>query len=216
MSFYFLDTDEIVPAEYDFTLDRLFYDDLVIKEFVDEEVGTKYCNGYAIVIPGVDVRDVSRLKARIIGRDSNKIEVTCVAARHGFQNHSSEWIGTLESVQKKVHANKLVKTLLSMVTHVKKRKENTLKKIVVTFPDELSNEYFSPGAPDGQLTILPLPYMFEHESHSKRTGRTTKFKSTEATVLWRAFIVDSDRDIEEVAGADDDIMDQMADMLGNL
>lgn len=184
---------------------------------MDEEVGKKYCNGYAIMIPGADVRDVSRFKAKIIGKDSNKVEVTCVTTRHGFQNHSSEWIGTLESVQKKVNATKLVKTLKSMVTRVKKRKENNLKKIIVTFPDELSNEYFSPGAPEGQLSILPLPYIYEHESHSKKTQKTTKFKSTEAMIVWRAFIVDSDRDIEEVAAAsDDDIMDQMADMLGNL
>lgn len=211
-----LSSADLPKQQYTFSVDHNnMYGDLVVAEFVDEEVDKKYCDGFAILVPAVDVRDVPSLKARII--DANTVEVVTVAYRHGFRNHSNSWMKVLESIQKKAHAAKLVKTLRSMFTRMNKTKKKYLKKILISFPGvQISNEYFSPGAPDGALTMLPLPYVFEHETTSKKSNTTAKFKSTEATILWRVFVVDSDRDIEEDAVEDDDVMDQLGDMIGTL
>lgn len=210
-----LSSDDI-PEDGPFTFapDRDVYGDLVITEFVDEEVNKKYCDGYAIIIPAVDVRDVPSLKAKIVGK--NQVQVVTVATHFGFRNHSNEWLGALETNKKKTHAGKLVKTLKSLVTRVKKGRSKHLKKYTISFPEEISNEYFSPGAPENVLTMVPLPYLFSHETTSKKTGKTTKFSSTEAVILWRVYIVDSERDIEEAEEEADDVMDQIGDFIGNL
>jgi hypothetical protein len=111
--------------------------------------------------------------------------------------------------------NKLVKTLKATLLRIKKSKEKAqLKKITITFPNEVSNEYFNPGAPEKVLTMLP--YVFEHTTTSKKSGKAVKFKSTEAVLAFRVFVMNSDEDIEEDVQADDDVMDQIGDLLGNI
>jgi len=201
-------TDKIPKEVFDFSYDRLVYSDLIVTEFIDEEVGSNLVNGYAFLLPTVDVRDSRHLKAKLL--NDNQVEITTVATRHSFLHHSGEWLGVLDKVKTTINARKLVNTLKSVVTRIKRTKATNLKKIVISFPDtdELSNEFFSPGAPDGVLTMVPLPYMFEHETTGKKSKRTTKFKSTESTMMWRVYIADSARPFEDEASEDDDVMDR--------
>jgi hypothetical protein len=119
----------------------------------------------------------------------------------------------------KFHVTKLTKTIKSMLVKFNnKSKKKHLKKVVIKFPYAISNKFFSPGAPDGVLTVLPLPYIFEHETKGKKVNaKARKFTSTETTLVWRPFIVDSDRPIEDEVDSDDsDLDERIANLLGNL
>jgi hypothetical protein len=201
------------PAEYfDFSYDRDTYGDLIVAEIIDEEVGSNYVNGFVVLLPSQDSRDVSKLEARLIS-ESNQIEVLHPTLRYGFLNHSSGWIGNLEGKKDKLNAGKLVKTLKSLVTRIKKGRKATMQKTIITFPENVSNEYFNPGAPEGVLVAVPLPYVFEHEFSSKKSKKTTKMKWTETVVMWRVYMVDSDRPFEESdAGSS---IDGLEDEIGN-
>jgi hypothetical protein len=207
--------DPELSEAFEFDHGRDIYGDVVVVAFVDEEVGTKHCSGFAILVPSVDLRDVQLLKASIMD-DNTTVEITTVATRHGFRAHASNWIGVLEGVQRKVHATKLVKTFKTMITRLNKRsKSGSLKKVTIKFPEEISNEYFNPGAPEDVLVAMPLPYVFEHEVSGKTSK--SKFKTTESMMLWRVFAVGSDTEIEEAAAAsDDDVMNTIGDILGNI
>ena len=142
-----------------------------------------------------------------------------MAARHGFFNSAQDWLGSLDKVKKKYNAVKLFKTLKALLTRIKRnsKTKKPVLKIRITFPDEISNQYFSPGAPEGVLTMLPIPYVFEHETINRKTNKATKFKTTEANLLWRVFTVDSDCPIEDDASVqDDDIRGLIGEMLGKL
>jgi hypothetical protein len=206
---------ELEPAEtYEFDTDRVVYDDVVIVDFVDEEVDQKLVDGFAILYPCADVRDIPAMKARILG--TNEVELTLVATRYGFLEHKDAWMKTLETQKKALHATKLFKTLKVLITRLKRTKQKNLKKIIVKFPEEITNEYFSPGAPEGVLTMMPLPYKFSHSTTSKKTSKTTAFNSTEVVLLWRVYIDDSARAGEEEQEVYSDQMEAIADMLGNL
>ena len=189
------------------------YGDLCIIQVNDEEADKKFIDCFAIIQPAVDIRDVPSLKASLVG--SNKVEIVTVGTRHTFKSSSNAWLKVLDTMSTKISAKKLYLSLKSTMTTLKKTKH--YKKITVTFlNEELSNEYLNPGAAEGQLSLVAIPYVYEHETTSKKTGKKSQFKNTEVCVLWRAFIVDSERPMGEESDSDldEDIMEAMGDLLG--
>jgi hypothetical protein len=92
----FLTGADIPGQHYDFTYNDDIYGDLVVTEFIDEEVDKKYVNGFAILLPSQDICDVYQLKACIVGEDNNQVEVVHGTNCHCFLNNSSDWICKLE------------------------------------------------------------------------------------------------------------------------
>jgi len=216
----FLDDEEeegpVGVVHYEYSSDHDIYGPLVITEFIDEEVGgKKFVNGYAIIVPGADTRDAPSIKA-VIHSSKNKVDVTLVATRHGFFNSAEAWLQNLDKVKKKFDAVKLYKTMKTLLTRIKRKKASNKHavKVRITFPEELTNEFLNPGAPEGILTMLPIPYVFEHESKNRTTNKVTKLTTMEANLMWRVVVVDSDRDMEEDAATDDDLSGLMGDMIG--
>eukprot|EP00797_Seminavis_robusta_P017604 Sro262_g102080.2 (291) ;mRNA; f:70007-71167 len=114
------------------------------------------------------------------------------------------WLTKLKSIEDRFDAAKLHTSLTSLVTKMKKK--NRLKTTHISLNSigvEVSNEFFSPGCPEGKLKMLPLPY--------KVTGRNGE-TSTKITVVWRAFIVgtldDVDEDVEQQKG-DEDLLNEL-------
>lgn len=203
---------EYTEEAYKFDPSEEIYGDLCVIRCTDEVAKPNYIDCYAILQPAVDIRDVPHLKATFT--DSNKVEVITVGTRHTFKNNSNGWLKVLETLQDKLNATKLVSTLRSSMTTLKKTQH--IKRITITFDEELSNEYLNPGAPEASLTLVPLPYIYSHETTSKKTKKTSQYKNTEVCVLWRAFVVDSERPLgEDEADSDvEDLMDAMGDLLG--
>ena len=147
----------IGQVNYEYSVDHDIYGPLIITGFVDEKVDEKtHVSGYVIIVPGADTRDAPLIKASVI--ETNVVEVTLVAARHGFFNSAQDWLGSLDKVKKKYNAVKLFKTLKALLTRIKRnsKTKKPVLKIRITFPDEISNQYFSPGAPEGVATMLPI------------------------------------------------------------
>ena len=178
---FFLLGAEWTEEAYTFDPSEEIYGDLCILHVTDEEVSPNYVDCFAILQPAVDIRDVPNLKASILA--SNKIEVVTVGTRHTFKSSSAAWMKVLETMKKKLHGAKLFSTVKSTMSTLKKTKHS--KRITITFQgEELSNEFLNPGAAEGALVLVPLPYIYEHETTSKKTQKTSKFKNTEVCVLW--------------------------------
>jgi len=102
----------------------------------------------------------------------------------------------LEDNKKTFNASKLVATVKAMVTKINKakiNKEPKMKTTTISFANsgiKLSNEHFSEGFPEGELAMIPLPYACDKKVADKDC------KYTEVVCIWRAYIVDSEEDIE--------------------
>lgn len=181
----------------DLTEEAQFHGGVIVTDFVDEEVGELMCNGIAIILPCVDVRDIPSLKARIIA--PGKIEIQLVEVGHSFIGDADSWLGVVNQYKKTFKAAKLRKTLGALVTAIKRKEGFTTKKIILDLGDEieLSNEYFSEGLAEGDLQMLPFPYEYTHKVQSKATGKKTKFTHKEVMCVWRAFIVGTDTPLSE-------------------
>ena len=94
--------------------------------------------------------------------------------------------------------NKLNSVLTSLVTKLKK-KERTLKTTVSVqaLGIKLSNEVFNDGAPDGHLSLLPLPYTFTRRIKTLKDGTVVKGDLTEVLCVWRAYIDGTLEDVDE-------------------
>lgn len=154
------------------------------------------------------------MSAKTLEDDTCSIETAYPSTRHGFKNHHCIWLKVVDVTAAKHKATKFAKTLTLLMVCIKKVKQ--MKKVKITFPKEASNKHFSPGLPDGSLQRVSLPWVFKHESVSKKTNKSTKFKSSEALVVWHPFIVDSNGPLEDLPkpGSDDNV-DDVNETLGD-
>ena len=156
----------------------------------DEELGKKQASCIVIARPNTNPKDIKLLKAKFT---ASTVTITGPAQSTPFLEHSSKWLGVLQSKEQKFKSKKLRSTMLKMVTKLKKKQK--LKKTVISFENcggiELSNEHFNAGAPEGELSMMPLPYTYQVEVGDK------KGSVTEAMVIWRAYIDNSIETVEE-------------------
>ena len=179
-----------IEEVYEFDQDTDEYGDLFIFEVVDEvlEVENKLINNYAIVLPSMDNRDIKLSSAKCLESNGGcDVEILHPSSRHGFKNNYDTpkgWKAVMNKVKGKNKANKFAMTFIGVMTRIKKAKHT--KRVVVTFPHPVSNEFLSSGLPhpDGSLARLPIPCVYEHEVVSKKTRKTSLFKSTETIIVW--------------------------------
>ena len=158
----------------------------------EERVDKKSMSCVVVARPNTNPDDLPLLKAKFTG---NTIMVTGPAQSKSYLTSASGtdgWLSKLQANEKAFNASKLIQAMSAMVTKLKKKdrlKTTHLSAKALGF--ELSNEYFSPGAAEGELSMLPLPY-----TYTKKVGDKNNLV-TEVICVWRAYIVDSEQEIEE-------------------
>ena len=180
----------------------------------EEPIGKQTASYVVIARPNTKPEDVKLLKGKLLG--DSTVQLVGPAKSSSFVEHSDKWLATLGQNEVKLHAAKLKSRLKAICTKIKKKGKAgsaaKLKTTTISFAKSgitLSNEFFSPGAAEYELNMLPIPYTYE-----TKVGDITENKTTEVMCVWRAYIVDSVEDVEEddtapVADDDYDLMVQM-------
>ena len=175
----------------------------------EEKVDKKHASSIVVVRPNTHPEDVRILKAKV-SDDGYSIEIISPSKCKSYLAHSAQWLGKLKTNEERFKAHKLGATLQAMVTKLKRKTRTKTTTISVKHLDiELSNENFNVGAGNNELAMIPLPYTYEMELGKKGN----KSKVTEVVCVWRAYVVNSEHDVDEdappVEGGDYDIMLKM-------
>lgn len=96
-----------------------------------------------------------------------------------------------------------------MVTKLEKKSNLKTTRIHLEGEMKVSNEFFSPGAADEELNMLPIPYK------SSRTIDGRKQEVTEVMCVWRAYIIGSSQEIRATAAKTNDYDLMLKMMKGN-
>jgi hypothetical protein len=159
----------------------------------EETVGKKTASCLVICRPNTHPEDVKLLKATV---KADGVEIVGPAKSKSYLTNADGWMKILKEKRGDFNATKLVTTLTSIVTKLKRATKTKTTCISVKELDlSLSNEYFSPGAAEGMLQMLPIPYNCE-----RIIGSSKDVKVTEVMCIWRAYIVGSEQDVEEDGG----------------
>lgn len=186
--------------------------------FTDEEVDKQYVNGVAIVRPGTMIEELRDKSLTCTLESPTIIKLTSTAVNTPFKKQAKAgWLPVLDKFCAKYKATKFRSVLKSYVGRAKKRKPKITYLELVGDDAQLSTEFFSVGT-DGAVDFFAIPFDWEHETFSKKSKKTNKFKHSEALVVWRLSIVGTNRDMgdDEIAAADDGIYDEVADMLASM
>lgn len=199
---------------YEYSKDDPFYGELIALEVVDEEVDNKLASCIAIMAPCFDIRDVGSITAKVV--DKHTVVVEHPTYRHNMKEEYPKWIQTAERKSKDNNSVRFVKMVKAFMTSYKRVKLQT--KTTLKFKFEISNEVFSSALPDGTLDRMMIPYVYEFETKTKKGGHAKTFHSSESHVVFRPYVIDSLRDLEEAGNVvdDDDELEDLYEQLGKL
>lgn len=184
--------------------------DYIVGLCLDEVIDKKHASCVYICRPNTNPKDIEHFNASIV--DGHTIKIVGPAHSKTFIVGTSKWIASLTKYQDKFSATKLIPTLQSTMTKFARR--DRFKTTYINFSGslesnraiELTNEYFTAGLDESELSPIPLPYSFELDVGGY------KQTVTEVMVIWRAYIVGSAVDIVDTKAktkSDYDIMVEM-------
>ena len=177
----------------------------------DEKIGKKTASCIVVCRPNTHPDDVPLLKATFT---ADNIIITGPAKSKSYvvaSTKSDGWLATLDANKNYFQADKLVTTLTSMMTKFKKKERLKATHLsVAKLGIELSSDHFNAGVIEGELKMIPLPYTYTAKVGNKNNV------VTEVMCIWRAYIEDSEQEIEEdvVSTSEYDFMVKM--MTGNV
>jgi hypothetical protein len=171
----------------------------------EEEVGKKVASCVIIIRPNTHPDDIKVLKATV---SDQSIHIVRPAKSKAYLQHSSKWLALLEKNKGPLKANRLMNSLKTVVTKLKRRDRTKTTHIDFRAHNfHLSNEHFNDGAAERELKMIPLPFTYDMNiGQEKRT-------ITETVCVWRAYIQDTLTDVEDEQTQDTDSYDLMLKMM---
>lgn len=171
--------------------------DLIVCPFVSEEaVGRKWVSGIAFIKPCVSVDEVLEDINFAQITNTKTIEFTLPKTNRVFSNKASAWKKRMGHMSKTHNIKTLAKTL-STFGQFGESNDRKLVYYKISKDDdvEISNEYFtSRGGDAGERRVdsIRVPYNYE-----TKVGEHV-YKHVEYLLIWRVYIVGSERDITDV------------------
>jgi hypothetical protein len=181
---------------------------------LDEVIDKKHASCVYICRPNTSPKDIPLFKASIV--DGHAIHIVGPAHSKMFIVGTNKWIASLTKYKDKFNATKLIPTLQSTITKFARR--DRLKTTIIDFSGslennrdiELTNEHFTEGLDESELSPIPCPYSYELDMGGY------KQTVTEVMLIWRAYIVGSAVEIVDTKAKTKSDYDIMLEMMKDI
>ncbi|CAB9527342.1 hypothetical protein SEMRO_1980_G309120.1 [Seminavis robusta] len=186
--------------------------DYLVTMSTEERVKKMQASAIVVVRPNVAPEAVKDFSATFT---KDCISIDGPAADHEFLAAASGkdgWLTKLDKTKTRFEATKLLTTLTSLVTKLKKKKRPKTTHISVkSLGITVSNEYFSPGVAKHVLKLIPLPYKVTRKGKNGASEEVTR-----VILVWRAYIVGTLGEVEadDAQTGVDDLLNEMLALQG--